>query len=125
MAEVRHRQPSSAPGIEYGEIFIPDDNDMGTGTFTTLLQANALSAGNPIASIMLNKPKFQISVNINPGTKEIPVLLGKADGSDPAEKKLFLLPQNLDVSVSHEFVATFENWKVTDLQLNGESLSLG
>lgn len=124
MAEVRQRQMSSMPGIEYGEIFIPDDSDMGTGTFTTLLKPNALYAGKPIISIMLNKPEFQISVNINPGTREIPVLLGKSDGSDPIAHKLFLLPRDLDISVSHEFVATFENWKVTDLQLDGKSLSL-
>ena len=72
---------------------------------------------------MVKVPRFQISVNINPGTKEIPVLLGKADGTDPISRKVFLLPMNVDPTISHSFVATFENWQVTGLELDGTPLT--
>ena len=123
MAEIRHRQPEGSPEIEYAEIYIPDDQNVGEGSFTTVLKPNVLSKSKVIASMIVNVPIFQISVNINPDTREIPVLLGKADGSAPLSRKLFVIPSDIKPSKSHTFVATFENWEITGLTLNGADLS--
>lgn len=122
MATIKTRQEKPAPGINYSEIFIPDDRNLGTGKFTTVLQPNALAVKDPIASIILNVPVFQMSININPATKEIPVLLGKADNSPPLSQKVFKLPQNVELSETYVFEATFKNWEVKGLTMNGVSL---
>jgi hypothetical protein len=121
MKEIRHRQQGGNPEIEYSEIYIPNDKDLGTGTFTTVLKINALLKNNPIISIMINIPIFQISVNINPQTREIPVLLGKADGTDPISKKIFLISPE-DMARNRIYVASFKNWEITDLSANGIEL---
>jgi hypothetical protein len=123
MAEIRHRQHGGSPEIEYSEIYIPDDKVLGTGSFTTILKPNALSKKNPIISLMVNVPIFQISVNINPQTKEIPVLLGKADGTDPISKKIYMILSDIDMVKSSTFVAHFENWEITGLSINGSELT--
>lgn len=118
MPEIKHRQTGGSPETEYAEIHIPDDQNMGDGTFTTVLKPNALSKDKAIVSMMLKAPAFQISVNINPAPREIPVLLGRADGSEPSSKKVFVLSPDIDVSKSHTFMATFKNWEITSLKLN-------
>ena len=122
MAKLKHRIPNSCPETEYGEIYIPNDQNLGEGIFTTVLKPNALSTNKAISSIVINKPVFQISVNINPGTKEVPVLLGRADGSNPISKKTFILPSDIDSSKPHTLVATFKNWQITSLKLDGVAL---
>ena len=122
MAEIRHRQHGGSPEIEYAEIHIPNDQVLGNGTFTTVLKPDVLSKSKVISSMMVNVPIFQISVNINPGTGEVPVLLGRADGADPLSKKLFLIPSDINPSKSNTLVAGFENWEITGLTLNGADL---
>jgi len=119
---IEHRQQNPSPEIEYSIITIPDENDLGTGRFITLLKVNALSSAKAISSMIVNVPAFQISVNINPGIREIPVLLGRADGTDPISGRLFILPSTVIPQVPHEFVTKFENWQVTGLELDGQPL---
>lgn len=123
MTEIKYRQPNSSPEIQYGEIHIPDDENLGTGTFATLLKPNVLSSTKVISSIMINRPKFQISVNINPGSRKIPVLLGKADGTDPISSQTFLLPPNADSTKAYKFVVIFENWQIINLEMDGVALA--
>jgi len=118
MGEIRKRQNNPGPGIDYSELHIPDDSHLGTGKYTLSLQPNALISKKVITGIIINKPIFQMSVNINPGPKEVPVLLGKADGSDPISQKLFSLPQNIGLAGTHKFEAIFEDWKIKNLTLN-------
>ena len=122
VAEIHKRQNNPGPGIDYGEIYISDGQYLGTGRYTLALQPNALVNQKVIAGIMINQPIFQISVNINPGTKEVPVLLGRADGSDPISQKLFSLPQNIGLAGTHRFEAIFEGWEIKALKMNGMSL---
>ena len=122
MAEIRQRQNNPGPGIDYAELHIPDDSHLGTGKYTLSLQPNALVNQKVIAGIIINKPIFQMSVNINPGPKEVPVLLGKADGSDPISRKLFSLPQNIGLAGTHRFEAIFECWEIKSLEMNGVNL---
>lgn len=118
MPEIKRRQINPCPEIDYAEIHIPDDRNLGTGSFINVTKRGALSSGKAISSIMINLPVFQISVNFNPSTKEIPVLLGLANGSDAISKKTYLFPEIVSVSDSHEFETTFENWEITGLYMD-------
>ena len=123
MGSIKIRRERTAPQIDYAEINIPDDKDLGTGSFTTVLNQGALSGRNSISSVMINVPVFQISVNINPGTEAIPVLLGRADNSNPISRKVFILPQKLRKPQKHSFVANFKGWQITSLTLDGSALT--
>lgn len=122
MPEIKHRQTTPSPEIEYAEIHIPDDRHLGTGRFTTVTKPGALSSGKAVSSIMFNPPLFQISLNLNPSTGEIPVLLGAANGSDPTSRKVFLFQEQVSLADSHEFKITFEDWQITGLYIDGTSL---
>ena len=124
MVEIKHRQTNGSPEIEYAEIYIPDDSYLGTGSFKTVIKPDVFSSKRAILSIMYNPPVFQISVNLNPSTKEIPVLLGFADGSYPISRKIYFFPENVNVSVSHEFEVTFRNWEITRLSMDTVLLGL-
>ena len=118
MPEIKHRQDKASPEIEFGEIYIPDDKRLATGSFKTVIKAGALSTGKAVSSIMIQVPAFQISVNLNPSTGEIPVLLGLANGSEPISKRVFLFPEQVDFSYAQEFEVAFEDWEERSLSMD-------
>lgn len=124
MGEIKTRQENPGPGIEYSELHIPDEENLGTGSYRTVLEPNALARRQPTSSLIVNIPVFQISLNVNPATKEIPVLLGKADNTPPISEKVFRLPENIELSSSYVFNAIFADWEIAELLLNGVSLPL-
>ena len=42
MAEIKHREDNPIPGVEYSEIRIPDEYDLGTGEYTTMVPEKGL-----------------------------------------------------------------------------------
>ncbi|MFC2007246.1 Shedu anti-phage system protein SduA domain-containing protein [Chloroflexota bacterium] len=131
MPEIKRRQINPCPEIDYAEFHIPDDRDLGTGSFINVTKRGVLSSDNKFASIMINPPVFQISVNFNPSTQEITVLLGFADGAGPISRNIYFFPESVNVSVSHEFEVKFEKWEITGLSMDTvpletkENLGLG
>ncbi len=119
MSEVKNRQNNPSPELDFQEIYLPNDQDFGTGTFRFQAKKYKLTPTKVIAAIALNPPRFQIAATLNPGTKEIPVGLGRADGSDPISHTTFLLPSPIDTAKSHEFIVTFENWHVISMTMDG------
>ncbi|MDP8241097.1 MAG: hypothetical protein P9X24_18555 [Candidatus Hatepunaea meridiana] len=119
MTPIKHHQSNPDYLVEYGEIDIPNDKFLGTGSFTMLLKPNAININSIISSQMVNVPVFQISLNINLNESIVSVLLGKADGSDPLSRKEFLLPKDIDGKPSHKFIANFVDWQITSLELDG------
>jgi hypothetical protein len=123
MAEIRSREDKPLPGIEYSEILIHDEDNLGTGVFTTVLESKAMSKINPLLSSIRNVPEFQLIVNINSAENEVTVLLGKADNSPASSREVFVLPKKFDTSKTHRFETFFRDWKITELKMNGESLT--
>ena len=123
MATIRQRPGNIAPDVEYGEIFIPDDTDLGTGRFTTSLKPGAMSGQEEILSVMKNVPVFEISMNIDFNTQAIPVSLGKADDTPPLSRKVFILPEDVNPAKKHTFVTNFQDWEIKSLVLDGKALT--
>ena len=123
MSEVKSREHKLLPGIEYSEILIFDEDNLGTGVFTTVLEPDAMSKINPILSSIINVPEFQLIVNINSAENEVTVLLGKADNSPASSREVFILPKKIDTSKTHQFDTFFKDWKITELKMNGDALS--
>jgi len=53
MSEIKNRQDNPVPGIDYSEICIPDEHNLGTGTFTTVLEPGAMAKISPIISTIV------------------------------------------------------------------------
>ncbi len=119
MGGIHNRQQQPAPGVDYAEIHLPNDKDLGTGSYIAGIRPKALSSGEPIICAIINAPVFQLSLNINPATREIPVLLGRVDNTPPMSRKVFLLPVSCDSSQGHVFEAVFSGWRVEQLRMDG------
>jgi len=122
MPEIKSRQEKPVLGIDYSEIIIPNDHNMGTGTYITVLEPDAMSKINPIISTIVNEPVFKLMVHINYAIAEITALLGKADNSPALSRKLFKLPEKINTADTHRFEAIFKNWEILELTMDGNSL---
>jgi len=119
VAEIRNRQDNPGPSIDYSEIYIPDEQDFGKGIYTAVLQPDILANGEPVTSWAVNTPVFQISLNVDPTTEEISVLLGKADGGPPSARRVFSFPENIGKPDTYTFETHFVDWQIEELTLNG------
>src|SRR4030042_1704784 len=112
MSEFSNRRNNPTPELAYQEIYLPNDANLATGAFRFQAKKNTMTppktpGPKAIVAAVINPPRFQLSAAINPGTREIPVLLGHADGSDPVSAIVFLLPADLDVTQPHDSRVTF------------------
>ncbi len=119
---IKSREKNPVPGIDYSEIRIPDEKNLGTGTFTTALEPNAMAKNNPIISSIINEPVFKMLVHINLALEEVIVLLGKADKAPALSKMTFRLPKFFKTSEALRFDAVFKDWKIKQLKMNGKAL---
>lgn len=124
MPEIKSREEGPVPGIDYSEIHIPDDNDLGTGTFTTVLKEDIMGKINPIISSVANEPDFLMLVTINTAIEEINVMLGKTEKAPPVSRAIFSIPKEVDIKAAHTIDAHFKDWKVTGVELDGVKLEI-
>lgn len=122
MIPIVNRQANPSPEIEFSEIYIPDQVNIGTGSFTTRIKPKVLLTEKAVSSMIFFAPHFQLSVNLNPVTGKVPILLGRADGTSPLSRKVFLLPQNIDHNIPHNFIVKFQNWKIISFIMDTVSL---
>ena len=124
MAEMKSREATPIPGVEYSEIRIPDEFYLGTGEFTTVLEPKALSRINPIISNVMNEPYFLMIVNINLGIDEVTAILGKTHDEPPICRKVFSIPKEIKIEDANDFTVSFKEWDLTGIKLNGEELKI-
>ncbi len=122
MAEVKSRDEKPLPGIDYSEIHIPDENDIGTGAFLTVFDPKALVKVNPLMSTIVNKPVFQLILSVNAAEYEATVLLGKADDSPADSRKVYKIPKDTDTDKALTFNVVFSDWNITALEMDGTGL---
>lgn len=122
MAEINSREDNPIPGVEYSEIRIPDEHYLGTGEFTTMVEAGALKKINPIISNVMNEPYFLMIVTINLGIDQITALLGKAHDEGPISRKVFNIPKDINLENANDFTVIFNEWDITSIRLNGSEL---
>lgn len=124
MPGMHHRQDRPGPGIEYSEIIIPEEKDLGTGEFTTAVESVALANPSPLVARLIKAPHFQLSLNINPAVSRIPVLLGRADSNEPTSRVVFELDHARVRPGSNVFTVRFRGWLIQQLFMNGKPLPL-
>ena len=122
MPEIRVRKPDVCPEVASCEIHIPDDADLGAGTFTTALQPGVLLGNQTIVSVMNNPPVFEIKATFNTN-RAIVVTLGRAD-APPRHTAVYLLPPGLDLTQPHALVVEFLGWSISRATLGGAALAL-
>ncbi len=119
--EIKHQQPSDSPEISFAEIHIPDDEDLGTGTFTTTFVPSVLPPVKAIG-LMVKSPTFQISVTVNPNLN-VNVNLGLADGTRPKDSGSFFLPKEIEPSIAPVLTIRFAKWCIVSATLDGDPLT--
>jgi hypothetical protein len=124
MAEVRSREKNPVPGIDYSELFIPDEMNLGSGTFVTVLEPGAMSKINPIISSIVNEPAFLLMVSVNLAIESVTALIGAADKTPPRSRKVYKLPRELRTEDAHSFEVAFREWDIRGLTMDGKELEL-
>jgi len=124
MAEIKNRETTPIPGIEYSEIHIPDEKDVGTGTFTSVLEPKALKKINPIISSIQNEPVFLMIVSINTAISQVTAMIGKSHNTAPLDRKVFNIPESIDDQRANDFTVKFNDWDIESIILNGDELTL-
>lgn len=125
MSEVTTRIENPSPGVRVQKLHIPDDANFGTGTFIAVLNKDVLMpvvepGQKVIETTAENPPRFRLFFGVNPGTGEICVLLGRADGTPPVSDNTFVLPSGTAASEEHQFKVVFRNWRLLSLQMDGQ-----
>ncbi len=119
MPEIKHQQLDASPEIWSAEIHIPDDQDFGTGTFTTNFAPKALVPTRVISSAMVNRPNCQISVTVNPNGK-VAVVLGR---TGPLDQAIFRLPQYVKKGPAYTLTIQFAAWHIFSASLDDTPLT--
>lgn len=118
MPEIKVQQSiGNMPEVASGEIHMQDDSDWGTGTFKTTFKPNALPPTKVISSMMINAPRFQITVTLNQDGV-INVALGTVDGTPPRHITSFVLPDSI-TAASHVLIISFARWFVLSATFDG------
>ena len=124
MAEFTHRQDRPGPHVHYGEVRFPEEQDLATGTYTVAVERTALTADKPVAAVLINRPVFQLALEINPESREAVVTFGRADGAEPALQSVYRLPDGAAADAGPAvFVVTFERWTVRKVTLDERELT--
>jgi len=124
MGAINSREENPIPGVVFSEIQIPDEFNLGTGRFITMVEAGAIKRINPIISNVMNEPYFLMIVTINLGINQITALLGKAHDEGAIARKVFNIPNDIAVENAHDFTVSFKDWDITGITLNGKALEI-
>ncbi len=124
MGEINSREKNPIPGIDFSELHIPDEYNLGTGKFITMVEAGGFKKMNPIISNVMNEPYFLMIVTMNLGIDQVTALLGKAHDEGAISRKVFNIPKDIVVENAHDFTVTFKDWDITEMKLDGKALEL-
>jgi nucleoside diphosphate kinase len=122
MAEMKSREEQPISGVDYSEICIEDENNLGTGKFTTMLEPKAFTKNNPIISTIENEPVFIMVVSINIAIEEVTAMIGKVHDTPPLSRKVFTIPKDFKTEEANNFTVGFKDWEIKEMILNGDKL---
>lgn len=126
MPAINKQEPGGHPAVASRAVHIPDDSEFDTGTYTTVLAPNALSAPEPIVAHIMVPPEFEVAVHVDPARWQVEVFLGPPYSSLPSDARTFLLPDTpgaMDVAAAHTIRAEFARGNITAAFLNDVSLA--
>lgn len=123
MPEIKSREDGPVPGVTYSEVHIPDEQALGTGSFTTVLDPAALKKINPIISSIQNEPVFLLIVSINIAIEQATAMIGKSHNTPPLDRRVFTIPKGIDLLKENDFTVSFDDWDITGMKLNGNNLN--
>lgn len=120
MPEIKIQSPGSNPDIAESLIHIPDDSDLGTGTYKFTVSPHALKPDSLIVASIVKPPVFQVTVTVT-NSASASVLLGRTD-DDRAVPGLFRLPNYVKRNIPHTFEVQFISWRICSLNFDGVPL---
>jgi hypothetical protein len=112
-----------------GMVAFPDRDDLGTGTFRFDMAPDALRPGRKTAVVLHpflidgTPQSFDMTVAVPLSNRFVSVELSQPPQTERIYRGTFALPQDLDPKRRHVVVVTFAKWKVTDVTMDGKTLS--
>jgi hypothetical protein len=122
VAEIKSREDAPLPGITYSEINIPDESNLGTGTFLTVLEEGAFGKKNPIISSIMNEPEFVLILSMNVAIESATAMIGKSQNTQPLDRKVFKIPADINTKEVLSFKISFDDWDIKGIDINGNNL---
>lgn len=122
MAEIKSREDEPLPGITFSEVHIPDESNLGTGTFMTVLEEGAFGKKNPIISSIMNEPEFVLILSMNVAIESATAMIGKSQNTQPLNRKVFKIPADIDTKEVLSFKVSFDDWDIKEIEINGNNL---
>ena len=119
MREIRHRVRDGRREIASSEIRIPDDLDVGTGTFTTRFWPRTLPPASVTTSRMANGAGFDVSATVHANGDVCVDLTGPSGRTVHA---VFMLPEQMTSIRVHVLRIQFVNWRIWAASLDGQPL---
>jgi hypothetical protein len=122
VAEIKSREDEPLPGITFSEVHIPDESNLGTGTFMTVLEEGAFGKKNPIISSIMNEPEFVLILSMNVAIESATAMIGKSQNTQPLNRKVFKIPADIDTKEVLSFKVSFDDWDIKEIEINGNNL---
>jgi hypothetical protein len=124
MGSIKYQFPGERPEINTFGIHIPDESDLGTGTFTTSFSPKAFSSPEQVSSIIVNPHIFGIFAALDPNSGVVGVRLHEADGITPKDELGFHIAPGLNRDIAHTLVVEFVKWHILSASIDGLPLAV-
>ena len=62
-------------------------------------------------------------VSINIAIEQATAMIGKSHNTPPLDRKVFTIPQGIDLLQENDFTVSFDDWDITGMKLNGNNLN--
>jgi len=124
MGSIKYQFPGERPEIKTFGIHIPDDSDLGTGSFTTTFSAKAFSSFEPVSSMIINPHIFGIFASLDNQGGTVGVRLHESDGVTPKHQLIFHISKDIDHDTAHTLVVEFVKWRILSALLDGAPLDI-
>jgi hypothetical protein len=121
---IKYQFPGTRPGIYTFGIHIPDESDLGTGSFTTVFSPAAFSGSEQVPSMIVNPHIFGIFATLDPQRGIVGVRLHEADGVTPKHELGFHVPAGLNRDIAHTLIVEFVKWRILSASLDDSPLSI-
>jgi hypothetical protein len=115
-------------GRDAGTLSFPDRDDVGTGTFDSIIPAGAL-ATDPFVRVGTAAPvdgppgEFHITVAASISKRLVTVELRRLPRTEPVFRVALSLPRDFDPMRRHVIEVTFAKWNVSGVTMDGQALS--
>lgn len=119
MEPIRRERPGY--GILWSEISMDEHDSGGTGQFVLSVEPKALPGRGHVATVA-HSGQLRIAIGIHAVKHEVVVFLGGAKYGSLSLRRVYRLPESLPDNPTHHFQIKFDDWQISGVQVDGNTL---